>query len=60
MCLPSSHAMHFGLSSPARLTDAEDLVIVIESDVPWIPHLHPAGCRARISANPSHVRYPMR
>src|SRR6516162_139933 len=36
MCLPSSHAMHFGFEPGALLTDA-DLVIVIESDVPWIP-----------------------
>ncbi|MGB7703747.1 MAG: thiamine pyrophosphate-requiring protein, partial [Pseudolabrys sp.] len=62
MCLPSSHAMHFGFEPGALLTDA-DLVIVIESDVPWIPHLQhpPAGCRvAHIGEDPFYVRYPMR
>jgi acetolactate synthase-1/2/3 large subunit len=62
MCLPSSHAMHFGFEPGALLTDA-DLVIVIESDVPWIPHLQhpPGGCRvAHIGEDPFYVRYPMR
>src|SRR5262249_37351946 len=41
VCLPSSHSMHFGFEPGTLLADA-DLVIVIESDVPWIPHLqHP-------------------
>src|SRR5438105_2709350 len=34
MCVPSSHPMHFGFEPGALLTEA-DLVIVIESDVPW-------------------------
>src|SRR6516225_7518858 len=62
MCLPSSHAMHFGFEPGALLTDA-DLVIVIESDVPWIPHLQhpPGGCRvAHVGEDPFYVRYPMR
>jgi acetolactate synthase I/II/III large subunit len=62
VCLPSSHPMHFGFEPGALLTDA-DLVIVIESDVPWIPHLQhpPAGCRvAHIGEDPFFVRYPMR
>ena len=62
MCLPSSHAMHFGFEPGALLTDA-DLVIVLESDVPWIPSLQhpPAGCRtAHIGEEPSFARYPMR
>ena len=62
MCLPSSHSMHFGFEPGALLTDA-DLVIVIESDVPWIPHLQhpPGGCRvAQIGEDPFYVRYPMR
>src|SRR5262249_25883142 len=62
MCLPSSHAMHFGFEPGALLTDA-DLVIVIESDVPWIPHLQhpPGGCRVtHIGEDPFYVRYPMR
>jgi acetolactate synthase-1/2/3 large subunit len=62
VCLPSSHPMHFGFEPGALLTDA-DLVIVLESDVPWIPHLQhpPTGCRvAHIGEDPFFVRYPMR
>ncbi|HEX3858971.1 MAG TPA: thiamine pyrophosphate-requiring protein [Pseudolabrys sp.] len=62
LCLPSSHPMHFGFEPGALLTDS-DLVIVLESDVPWIPHLHhpPAGCRVvHVGEEPFFVRYPMR
>jgi len=62
VCLPSSHPMHFGFEPGALLTDA-DLVIVVESDVPWIPHLQhpPVGCRiAHIGEEPFYVRLPMR
>ena len=62
VCLPSSHPMHFGFEPGALLADA-DLVIVLEFDVPWIPHLQhpPAGCRiAHIGEDPFFVRYPMR
>ena len=62
VCLPSGHAMHFGSEPGTLLTDA-DLVIAIESDVPWIPSLQhpPAGCRvAHVGEDPFYVRYPMR
>ena len=62
VCLPSSHHMHFGHEPGALLADA-DLVIVLDSDVPWIPHLQhpPAGCRvAHVGVDPFFVRYPMR
>ena len=62
VCLPSSHPMHFGYEPGSLLTDS-DLVIVLESDVPWIPHLThpPAGCRvAHMGEDPFYVRYPMR
>jgi acetolactate synthase-1/2/3 large subunit len=62
VCLPSSHTMNFGFEPGALLTDA-DLVIVLDSDVPWIPHLQhpPAGCHvAHIGEDPFFVRYPMR
>ena len=42
-------------SSRARCSTDADLVIVLESDVPWIPHLQhpPAGCRvAHIGEDP--------
>ncbi len=62
VCLPSSHSMHFGFEPGALLAEC-DLVIVLESDVPWIPHLQqpPAGARvAHIGEDPFFVRYPMR
>jgi acetolactate synthase-1/2/3 large subunit len=62
LCLPSSHGMNFGSEPGAFLTDA-DLIIVLESDVPWIPHLQhpPGGCRVvHAGEEPSYVRYPMR
>jgi len=62
VCMPSSHPMHFGFEPGALLTDA-DLVISLESDVPWIPHLQhpPGGCHvAHIAEDPVFSRYPMR
>ena len=62
VCLPSSHAMHFGYEPGALLSDA-DLVIAIDADAPWIPSLQgpPAGCRVvHIGEEPFFVRYPMR
>jgi acetolactate synthase-1/2/3 large subunit len=62
VCLPSSHHMHFGHEPGALLADA-DLVIVLDSDVPWIPSLQhpPAGCHvAHVGEDPFYVRYPMR
>jgi acetolactate synthase-1/2/3 large subunit len=62
VCLPSSHPMHFGFEPGTLVADA-DLVIVLECDVPWIPHLqHPTvGCRiAHVAEDPFFVRYPMR
>ena len=54
--------MHFGFEPGALLADA-DLVIALESDVPWIPSLQQphAGCRvAHVGEEPFYVRYPMR
>jgi acetolactate synthase-1/2/3 large subunit len=62
VCLPTTHPMHFGSEPGALLADA-DLVIVLEADVPWIPHLQspPAGARiAHVGEEPAYVRYPMR
>ena len=62
VCLPSSHAMHFGYETGTLLTEA-DLVIALDSDVPWMPHLQQpqAGARiAHIGEDPFFVRYPMR
>ncbi|MCF8476048.1 MAG: thiamine pyrophosphate-requiring protein [Pseudolabrys sp.] len=62
VCVRSSHSMHFGYEPAALLADA-DLVIAIESDVPWIPHLQQPAAGARIvhvAEDPFFVRYPMR
>ncbi len=62
VCLPSSHAMHFGFEPGTLLANA-DLVIALENDVPWIPSLTQpqAGCRvAHVAEDPFYVRYPMR
>jgi acetolactate synthase-1/2/3 large subunit len=62
VCLPSSHPMNFGFEPGAMIADA-DLVIALESDVPWIPSLQrpSAGCRvAHLGEEPFYVRYPMR
>src|SRR5688572_20211564 len=62
VCLPTTHPMHFGCEPGALLADA-DLVIVVEADVPWIPHLQspPAGARiVHVGEEPAYVRYPMR
>jgi acetolactate synthase-1/2/3 large subunit len=54
--------MHFGFDPTGTMDDA-DLVVVIESDVPWIldtQALAP-GCRvAHIGEDPAFQRYPMR
>ena len=62
VCLPSSHAMHFGYEPGTLLTEA-DLIIVLDSDVPWMPHLQQPQAGARIvhiGEDPFFVRYPMR
>ena len=62
VCLPSSHPMHFGFEPGTLVADA-DMVIVLECDVPWLPHLQrpPAGCRVvHVAEDPFFVRYPMR
>jgi len=62
VCLPSSHPMHFGYEPGALLADA-DLIIALESDVPWIPQLQAPGAGVRVAhvgEDPFYVRYPMR
>jgi len=60
--LPSSHPMNFG-SEPGALFAEADLIIALESDAPWYPHLKPppAGSRlVHIGEDPVFQRYPMR
>jgi acetolactate synthase-1/2/3 large subunit len=62
LCLSSSHPMNFGSEPGSLLTDA-DLVIALESDVPWIPSVQqpPAGAHVvHVGNDPIYARYPMR
>jgi acetolactate synthase I/II/III large subunit len=62
VALPSSHPMNFG-SEPGALFAEADLIIALESDAPWYPHLKPppSGCRlVHIGEDPVFQRYPMR
>jgi acetolactate synthase-1/2/3 large subunit len=60
--LPTDHAMHLGFL-PRPLLDEADLVLVVDCDVPWIPHQEapPATCRVvHLAEDPAFQRYPMR
>ncbi|HEY1981458.1 MAG TPA: thiamine pyrophosphate-requiring protein [Xanthobacteraceae bacterium] len=62
VCLPSSHPMHMGYDTKGFIQEA-DLVIVLESDVPYIPNEQTprSDCRfATIGEDPAFNRYPMR
>ncbi len=60
--LSSDHPMFQG-SAPGPLMDEADLVIVFESDVPWLPSKQSPPAHARIvqvGEDPLHCRLPMR
>ncbi len=60
--LPADHPMHLGYEPGPLLAEA-DCVLVLDTDVPWIPHLQapPTGCRVvHIGEDPLFARYPMR
>jgi acetolactate synthase I/II/III large subunit len=60
--LSSLHPMFQG-STPKPLLDAADLVVVLESDVPWLPSkVHPSqGAKVvQVGEDPLYARYPMR
>jgi acetolactate synthase-1/2/3 large subunit len=63
VCLPSSHPMHLGFD-PTQLLPKADLIIEIESDVPYMPNVQGTpnrDCRlVTIGEDPAFVRYPMR
>jgi acetolactate synthase-1/2/3 large subunit len=62
LCLPTDHPMHAGFDSAPFLAEA-DLILVIESDVPWMPDVKAPGANARIvhiGEDPAFLRYPMR
>src|SRR5947209_3773737 len=60
--LPTDHAMHIGYEPGAWLAKA-DVIVVLDSVVPWIPKTHGPRKDAKvihISADPLASRYPFR
>jgi acetolactate synthase-1/2/3 large subunit len=60
--LPTNHPMHVGFE-PAPFLDKADVVVVLESTVPWIPCAHTPRRDAKIihiAADPLASRYPFR
>jgi acetolactate synthase-1/2/3 large subunit len=60
--IAADHPMHLGYE-PGPLLAKADCVIVLDTDVPWIPHLQgpPEGCRMiHVGEDPLFARYPMR
>ncbi|MBE9604310.1 thiamine pyrophosphate-requiring protein [Acetobacteraceae bacterium H6797] len=60
--LAADHPMHLGYEPGPLLAEA-DCVLVLDTDVPWIPHLQgpPEGCRViHLGEDPLFQRYPMR
>lgn len=62
IALSTSHSMHVGFESGPFIKDA-DVIIVLDSDVPWVPSLHKVNPDAKIihiGADPLFASYPMR
>jgi acetolactate synthase-1/2/3 large subunit len=62
LSLPSAHAMGIGFD-PARFVGDADLILVLESDVPWIPSRAVPGRQCRViqcGFDPLFSRYPVR
>jgi acetolactate synthase-1/2/3 large subunit len=62
LSLPSSHPMNLGYD-PARLVQKADTILVIESDVPWIPSQAAPGADCKVvqcGLDPLFTRYPIR
>jgi len=62
LCLPTDHPMHAGFEPAALLKDA-DVVLTLDSDVPWIPNLHklrPDAKVIQIAADPMYSDIPIR
>jgi acetolactate synthase I/II/III large subunit len=60
--LPTDHSMHVGFE-PAALLPKADVVVVIDSPVPWIPGAHGPRADAKvvhIAADPLVARFPFR
>lgn len=62
MCLPHNHSMHAGYDPVPWMREA-DLLLVIESAVPWIPQQirpRPGAVVVHIGVDPQHLRIPIR
>ncbi|MBI3515056.1 MAG: thiamine pyrophosphate-requiring protein [Proteobacteria bacterium] len=62
LCLPDDHPMHLGYDPGALLREA-DAVVVVETDVPWIPNETRPGDDVpviQIGVDPLYARYPVR
>jgi len=60
--LPTNHPMHVGFEVGPHIGDA-DLIMVVDSDVPWMPKLHKINADAKvvhIGADPLFSDYVMR
>ncbi|HEX3884251.1 MAG TPA: thiamine pyrophosphate-requiring protein [Stellaceae bacterium] len=60
--LPADHPCHLGYD-PGELIGSADAIVVIESDVPWIPSRQnpPADCKIiHVGIDPLFTRYPIR
>ena len=62
MCFPTNHPMHVGFS-PDSFFDNADVVLVVDSDVPWYPDIKKPSkdCRViHMGIDPFYRNYPMR
>jgi acetolactate synthase-1/2/3 large subunit len=62
LSLATSHPMHLGYD-PTRLAQRADAILVIESDVPWIPSRTGPGPECKViqcGLDPLFTRYPIR
>ena len=62
ICLPASSPMHAGFEAEALIGDA-DVVLTLESDVPWIPKNGKPAAGAKViqaAVDPLWTDYPMR
>ena len=62
LCMASDHPMHLGFE-PGELIKQADVIVTLESDVPWIPSLHAPNPEAKvvqIGIDPLFTKYPMR
>ncbi len=59
---PSSHPHHLGFD-PARFLERSNVVLVVESDVPWFPsrmRVNPGARVIHVGSDPLFARYPIR